>query len=99
MAESVREIGSCIVTRRDNYAIISFNRPDKFNAFDYKMFESMRDAFYEAADDTSIRAIVFTGSGDHFSAGGDFKKYFEELGELYLGIYSHQVPTRENKKR
>ncbi|TAL38428.1 MAG: enoyl-CoA hydratase/isomerase family protein [Spirochaetes bacterium] len=108
MGEATRDVGSCIVTRKENYAIVAFNRPDKLNAFDHKMFESMRDAFYEVADDKSIRAVVFTGTGDHFSAGGDveedinplksksardFKHYFEDLGELYMRLYNHQVPT------
>ena len=32
MAEEEREYRTCLVTVKDNYAIITFNRPDKLNA-------------------------------------------------------------------
>ena len=48
---------------------ITFNRPDKLNAFTFKMLEEVNQALRtETAD---ARAIVFRGSGRAFSAGDD----------------------------
>ena len=55
----------------DGIAVLTLNRPDKRNA----MSDAMRAAFVEAlhhvAADPAIRAIVLTGAGRGFCAGGD----------------------------
>jgi enoyl-CoA hydratase/carnithine racemase len=103
MAEETRQYGSCLVTIRENYAIVTFNRPDKLNAFSPDLFEGVQKAYADFKNDNALRAVIFTGAGDHFSAGGDvaldidplrnlalheFKAYFEPLIELYMGLYS-----------
>jgi enoyl-CoA hydratase/carnithine racemase len=54
-----------------NIATITLNRPDKRNA----MSDAMRSEFIQAlehvSDDKSIRALVLTGAGKGFCAGGD----------------------------
>jgi 2-(1,2-epoxy-1,2-dihydrophenyl)acetyl-CoA isomerase len=50
-------------------ATITFNRPDKLNAFTFKMLEEInRVLTRESAD---VRAVVFRGAGRAFSAGDD----------------------------
>lgn len=108
MSEEKKEIDSCVLTRKDNYAIIAFNRPDKLNALSPDLFLSMQKAFFEVERDESVRALIFTGMGDNFSAGGDveedirplrgksaieFKEYFEPLCEMYARIYNLEKPT------
>jgi len=103
MTEETREYGSCIVTIKENYAIITFNRPDKFNAFSPDLFEGMQKGYAALKTEKTVRAIIFTGAGDHFSAGGDvaldidplknmslkeFKEYFDPLVELYMDMYN-----------
>jgi len=55
----------------DGVATITMNRPEKLNALDIGLTESLRDAVARAAADDSVRAVVLTGSGRAFSAGGD----------------------------
>ncbi len=108
MSEEKKEIGSCVLTRKDNYAIIAFNRPDKLNALSPDLFMGMQKAFFEVEHDENVRALIFTGMGDNFSAGGDveedirplqgksaieFKEYFEPLCEMYARIYNLEKPT------
>jgi len=108
MEEQVIDFGSCLVTRKENYAIVTFNRPEKLNAFGPDLFESLQKVYRNIKNDSHIRAVIFTGKGDHFSAGGDveqdinplrgksmadFKNYFLELGELYMGVYNMEIPT------
>jgi enoyl-CoA hydratase/carnithine racemase len=64
---------------------VTFNRPEKKNAFTQEMYGGMADELDAAAADPSIRVVVFTGSGDTFSGGndvGDFLKVTESDGEL-----------------
>jgi enoyl-CoA hydratase/carnithine racemase len=55
----------------DRVATITFNRPDKLNAWSPEMEAAFRDAVERAAADEAARAIVVTGAGKGFCAGAD----------------------------
>lgn len=61
------------VEQRGDVAILAFNRPDARNAID----DALRDALPQAIADISahrdVRAVVLTGRGTAFCAGGDVK--------------------------
>jgi enoyl-CoA hydratase len=62
--------------RRQSFAIIRLNRPDKLNAVSREMLAELTDIFKQTADNQDLRAIILTSEGDRaFSAGTD-------LGEL-----------------
>lgn len=50
---------------------ITLNRPDKLNAFGGTMREDLLDALRRASSDEACRAVVITGAGRAFCAGGD----------------------------
>lgn len=52
-------------------ATLTFNRPDKRNAMSDDMRSEFIDALERVAADKSIRALVLTGAGKGFCAGGD----------------------------
>jgi enoyl-CoA hydratase/carnithine racemase len=52
-------------------ATITFNRPDKRNAMSDDMRTEFVDALERVAADKAIRALVLTGAGKGFCAGGD----------------------------
>jgi enoyl-CoA hydratase/carnithine racemase len=52
-------------------AILTFNRPDKRNAMSDDMRTDFIDALERVAADAAIRALVLTGAGKGFCAGGD----------------------------
>lgn len=54
-------------------ATLSLNRPSTSNAFDAQTIEEMIAAIKEAANSDSVRALLVTGSGKHFSAGADIQ--------------------------
>jgi enoyl-CoA hydratase/carnithine racemase len=56
-------------------AIVRLNRPQKHNAIDMEMFEAIIDSGDRLAADSSIRAVVLTGAGDHFCAGIDLSVF------------------------
>jgi 2-(1,2-epoxy-1,2-dihydrophenyl)acetyl-CoA isomerase len=61
-----------LLIRRDGPIVeLKMNRPDRLNAFDVPSFQEFRAALDEAALDASVRAVVLTGAGRAFCAGGD----------------------------
>lgn len=69
------------IKRVDATAVLTMNRPDQRNALDFAMREDFAAAVAEVRDDESVRAIVLTGAGGHFCAGGDIKTMGEQQGK------------------
>lgn len=57
--------------RRGRVLHITFNQPEKLNAFIARSHTELSRVFADAADDADSDIIVVTGSGRAFSAGGD----------------------------
>lgn len=55
----------------DSVAVIRLERPEKLNAFTFRMIAEIRDAADKAAGDERVVGIVVTGAGRAFSAGLD----------------------------
>ena len=62
-------------------ATITLNRPAQFNVMNTELSAGLRKALMECWDDDEVRAIILTGNGKAFSAGGDIKFFIEELGQ------------------
>lgn len=56
---------------KDRVLYISLNRPDKLNAMSNEMMTGLLEALTQAASDSKIGAVVLTGAGRGFCAGGD----------------------------
>ncbi len=52
--------------------IVTLNRPDTLNAADAELHRAITEVWSELAADADARAVVLTGAGKAFSAGGDF---------------------------
>tara|TARA_Y100000588_G_scaffold393865_1_gene511642 strand:+ start:1732 stop:2520 length:789 start_codon:yes stop_codon:yes gene_type:complete len=60
---------------RNNVGHITLNRPEAANALDVQMSRDLMDVSFETSEDPDVRAILITGSGRFFCAGGDLKKF------------------------
>ncbi|XP_037800410.1 enoyl-CoA delta isomerase 2-like [Penaeus monodon] len=60
-----------LVTLHEGVRTITFNRPEKKNALNEKMFDEIVVALQEAADDPNTIITATTGSGNVFTAGND----------------------------
>ena len=59
----------------DRVAIITFNRPERMNAFGQQIRAEFPDAISRADQDPEVRAIIVTGAGGRaFSTGYDQKE-------------------------
>lgn len=61
-------------------ARIGLNRPDAANAFNPALCRDLFDAAIACDEREDIRAVLLTGEGSMFSAGGDIK-FFETQGD------------------
>jgi len=58
---------------KDGIAWLTLNRPERLNAFSPTMLQALREALPRLGSDPAIGAIVVTGAGRGFCAGGDVK--------------------------
>jgi enoyl-CoA hydratase/carnithine racemase len=58
--------------------IIRLNRPEQLNATNHGLHRGLAELFPQIDEDEGVRAVVLTGNGRAFSAGGDFA-YLDEL--------------------
>jgi enoyl-CoA hydratase/carnithine racemase len=64
--------------------IVTLNRPDSLNAFDDDLHRGLPDALREVERDRDARAIVLTGAGRAFSAGGNIDDFETLSDDLWL---------------
>lgn len=57
----------------EGIATLTLHRPDALNALNEAMAYEARVALTAAAKNPAVRVLVITGTGNHFSAGGDVK--------------------------
>jgi 2-(1,2-epoxy-1,2-dihydrophenyl)acetyl-CoA isomerase len=73
-----------IETISDGVATLTLNRPDRLNALSTPILEGLLEALPRLSGDTAVGAIVLTGAGRAFCAGGDVKRMAEESIERSL---------------
>ena len=62
------------VQRHGRVLKLSFNRPEHMNSVNNELHEEMSNIFSDVANDEETFAVLLTGEGDSFSAGGDLKE-------------------------
>jgi 2-(1,2-epoxy-1,2-dihydrophenyl)acetyl-CoA isomerase len=60
-------------------AVITLNRPESYNALNEGLFTDLARALEICADDDDTRAVILTGAGKAFCAGGDIASFREEI--------------------
>jgi 2-(1,2-epoxy-1,2-dihydrophenyl)acetyl-CoA isomerase len=65
------ETDDLLIDVADSVATFTLNRPDRLNAFSPGMLAGLAEGLRRAEKDSDVRAIVLTGSGRGFCAGGD----------------------------
>lgn len=72
--------------KREGYARIVLNRPTVLNALNKNSQRLLYAAIQRAVEDDEVKAIILTGAGRAFSAGGD----------LYSSLYPDDAPAPSN---
>ncbi|MEI7054703.1 enoyl-CoA hydratase-related protein [Nocardioides sp. CCNWLW239] len=65
-----------VVERRPGVVQVTFNRPQKHNAFTHAMYAALHDLCDELATDESVKVLVLTGTGGRaFAAGNEISDF------------------------
>ncbi|HEX3573727.1 MAG TPA: enoyl-CoA hydratase/isomerase family protein, partial [Rhodopila sp.] len=72
-------------------ATVTFNRPERRNAFDLSMWRGLHAIMQQLSADNDLRCVVLRGAGDKaFSAGADIAAFAAERGtEEREAEYAH----------
>lgn len=82
---------------RNHVAWISFNRPERMNAWDAEAYATLSDAWQRVRDDADIRVAVVTGAGNKaFTAGADLKSYVGQQFSFptFMNTQREPLPNR-----
>jgi 2-(1,2-epoxy-1,2-dihydrophenyl)acetyl-CoA isomerase len=84
---------------KDHVAHITLNRPEALNAISREWAWDLMHAILQCDEDPAVRAIVISGAGNHFCAGGDLKSFISQGKDLPLHIkevttYLHAAVSR-----
>ena len=108
MGKDEKNFGLVNVIEQDKYAKIILNRPEKLNALSPELIHDFIKAWDYVVKEDAIRAVIITGAGQSFSAGGDaekdinplrsmgateFRKYFSVAEVMYSGIINLEKPV------
>ncbi|NHU45150.1 enoyl-CoA hydratase/isomerase family protein [Rhodococcus sp. A14] len=77
------------VELHDHVAELRLDRPEVLNAFDDALVNELPGVLIDLARDTDVRAVAWTSSGRHFSAGGDMETIVaghDDLTVLLRGV-------------
>jgi len=108
MKTEEKDFGTVVSSKKEGFAVVALNRPEKLNALSPELIEDFLTAWRDVTDDDDVRAVVITGKGTSFSAGGDvmkdidplrkmgaseFHRYFSQAGVMYRGIIDLEKPV------
>jgi enoyl-CoA hydratase/carnithine racemase len=77
----------------DGVLTVTLARPERRNAIDGEMTTALRAAFEAAADDPDVRALILTGEGKAFSAGGDLSRFERDWDPRDFRHDSHRLTS------
>jgi methylglutaconyl-CoA hydratase len=67
-------------------ARITLNRPEKRNALNPQLIETLSESLGRSADDENVRVVLLTGAGTDFCAGADLAELDQSAGD---GVLDH----------
>lgn len=96
-----------LLTKKDDVATVTLNRPDVHNAMNEEMITEITTCFQHLSTDSSVSVIILTGNGSSFCAGADLtwmkrmvsytkqenKKDSQQLLTLYETVDNCQKPV------
>lgn len=74
----------------EGVARIELNRPDAANSLDFDLARDLQAAVDRVAGDDTVRAVLVTGAGKRFCAGGDVGSFVDAADPT---AYLHQLAT------
>lgn len=78
---------------REGVANLTLNRPDAANSINLELSQELYDALLRCDEDSGVRAVLLSGSGKMFCAGGDLKAFSTHRDDLgaHLKLLTHYI--------
>lgn len=98
-------MNSILYTVEKHLAVVTLNRPEVFNCFNYETLLELEAAVEDIRTNREVRAVIFTGAGEKaFCAGADLKerktltdeqvkRNLYKIGEVFTKIDTLPQPT------
>jgi 2-(1,2-epoxy-1,2-dihydrophenyl)acetyl-CoA isomerase len=94
------DLSPVAVEFRGAIAEVRIQRPERLNALDLPSFRSVREALQQVALDRKVRAVLLTGAGRAFCAGGDVAAMEAQRTSGDLPKFFHELTgEQENSVR
>ena len=80
-----------LLEEQDNVCILTLNRPEVMNAFNFELLRRLKDAIEALRFKTDIRVVIIVGAGEKsFSAGADLKER-RTLSDIQVKEYIYTI--------
>ena len=87
-----------LIDKRDGFAVLTLNDPDRRNVFTLAMSARVQEIFDDLEADESINAVIITGAGKGFCSGGHLDELLENPGPAGMRkIYAGFVRIAESR--
>jgi enoyl-CoA hydratase/carnithine racemase len=90
--------GELLCEIRDRVALITLNRPEARNALSDRLTPALRRMIKQCADDPKVGALLITGAGNAFCAGGDVKGMGDNLSKAEVPIDERVADLRVKQR-
>jgi enoyl-CoA hydratase/carnithine racemase len=75
----------------DGILLVEMNRPERRNALDEALQVELLRVFEETSTGGEVRAVIVTGRGEAFSAGGDLSRFEKDWNPAEFRAQSHEL--------
>ncbi|MGE6786231.1 enoyl-CoA hydratase/isomerase family protein, partial [Ensifer adhaerens] len=65
----------------EGIALLTLNRPEKLNALNYELTDRLMSLLEQIEVNDDVGAVIITGAGRAFSAGGDIHEFSESVAK------------------
>jgi enoyl-CoA hydratase/carnithine racemase len=90
--------GELLCEIRDRVALITLNRPEARNALSDRLTPALRRMIKQCADDPKVGALLITGAGNAFCAGGDVMGMGDNLSQAEVPIDERVADLRVKQR-
>lgn len=99
--EIIKDTGTeeVLCTVRDRVATITLNNPAAKNSMSDAMAPALRKLYQECSDDPTIGAVIITGAGGMFSAGGNIKGMGQNNAARQARPIEDKITELQDKQR
>ena len=91
--------GELLCELRDGVLILTLNRAQQHNALTYEMYDGLRRALDQAAQNPDIRVVVLEGAGPSFCSGGDVARMASSLSSATKDAKTPDSQARQTALR